>query len=412
MQRKNFVNVQNDAVGVGLSNAATQYLSIFLARLGATTFQVGLLTSMPALAGLLLAIPVGRFLHSRRQIVPWFSGSRLLVITCFALTGLVPFVVPEAWVVPAVLGIWLVATIPQIVLGVTFSVVMNAVAGPRLRYDLMSRRWSILGLTTAIAVAVTGQVLDRFQFPINFQWMFIILSIGGLISFYFSSHIQIPATEPALAGLKVEGRPSLRERVGEYLSLIRRYPDFTSFTSRRFLVAFGLTLSVPIFPMYYVRTVEASNAWIGYINTVYTAVLLLGYFVWTRLSKGRGSRFVLLATALGAVVQPLLVALTTNLQAIVILSAVAGFFQAGLELVFFDEQMKTVPVEFSAIFISFAQSVLYLAALLAPLLGTLLSDTIGIQAALVAAAVIRFVGFLLFLSWRPGAIPTSANSGG
>jgi asparagine synthase (glutamine-hydrolysing) len=39
---------------------------------------------------------------------------------------------------------------------VAFSVVMNAVAGPEHRYDLMSRRWSILGLTSAFTVALVG----------------------------------------------------------------------------------------------------------------------------------------------------------------------------------------------------------------------------------------------------------------
>ena len=48
---------------------------MFLARLGVTNFDVGLLTAMPALTGLILALPVGRFLQNRRRIVPWFSLS-------------------------------------------------------------------------------------------------------------------------------------------------------------------------------------------------------------------------------------------------------------------------------------------------------------------------------------------------
>ncbi len=90
-QKKNFLNVQVDAVGIGLANAAASFLPIFLARLDATTYQIGLLTSMPALAGLLLSIPVGSFLQRQRKIVPWFSVSRLVVVACYAVTGLVGF---------------------------------------------------------------------------------------------------------------------------------------------------------------------------------------------------------------------------------------------------------------------------------------------------------------------------------
>ncbi len=55
VQKKNFINVQIDAIGVGLANAAAPFLPVFLTRLGASSFEVGLLTSMPALTGLLLA---------------------------------------------------------------------------------------------------------------------------------------------------------------------------------------------------------------------------------------------------------------------------------------------------------------------------------------------------------------------
>jgi hypothetical protein len=392
VQRKNFINVQNDAIGVGLASAAAQFLSVFLTRLGATGSQVGLLTSMPAFTGLLIAIPVGRFLQTRRKIVPWFSGSRLLVISSYALTAVVPFIFPEEWIVPAILLIWMAATIPQIVLNVTFSVVMNAVAGPTRRYDLMSRRWSILGLTTAITVALTGQVLVRIDFPINYQIVFLSLSLGGLLSFYFSSHIQIPDLEAPPR--KAEGET--RSGIKEYWSLLKRYPDFLSFTTKRFVYLFGFTLAVPLFPLYYVRSVGAPDSWIGFINTAQTAVLLIGYFMWTKLSKNRGNRFVLLCTTFSLALFPALMASTKQLQVIVILAAIAGIFQAGIDLVFFDELMKTVPIEYSATFVSFAQGVQYSAALVAPLLGTYFADQFGIEVGLLISSGVRFFGFVLF----------------
>ena len=60
IRKRNFRNVQIDAVGVGLASAAAPFLPVFLARLGASNFQVGLLTSMPGVAGLVLAFFVGR----------------------------------------------------------------------------------------------------------------------------------------------------------------------------------------------------------------------------------------------------------------------------------------------------------------------------------------------------------------
>ena len=397
IQRKNFINVQIDAVGVGLANAAAPFLPVFLARLGASNTQVGLLTSMPAMTGLVIAMFVGRFLQARRNIVPWFSLSRLMVLSCYAATGLAGFIVPEQYLVITVLVIWAFATLPQTALSVCFSVVMSSVAGPNHRFDLMSRRWSILGFTTAISVALAGQFLERIGFPLNYQALFIGLSMGGLISYYFSSHIHLPDRHPN----HIQPHQSLKQRARDYRDLILSHPDFVSFAAKRFVYMTGVVLATPLFPLYYVHGIQASDAWIGLISTAQTAVMLIGYFLWTRESRLRGSRFVMLWTTLGLGLYPAMVAVTSRVEVIAILAGLAGIFQAGIDLVFFDELMRTVPEEHSATFVSLMQSLQYASAAIAPTVSTLLSTQIGLSGALLVSAGVRLAGFLLFLLWQP-----------
>lgn len=392
IERRNFLNVQVDAVGIGLASAAAPFLPVFLARLGASNVQVGLLTSMPALTGLFLAIAVGQFLQSRRNIVPWFSAARFMVVSSYALTGLVPFLVPRDMSVAAVLAIWAVATLPQTVVNVAFNVVMNAVAGPERRYDLLSRRWSILGFTTALAVAAVGEILDQISFPFNYQVAFIALSLGGLISFYFSIHIELPDVQPPTPA----SRQSLPQRVRGYIALVRGEKPFISFVAKRFVYFSGSMLAVPLFPLYYVRVVQANDAWIGVINTAQSAVLLFSYALWSHQTRVRGSRFVLLATSLGLSLYPALTAWTHQVEWIAIYAGLAGVFQAGMDLVFFDELMRTVPPEYSATFVSFAQSTQYAVTFAAPVVGTILADQIGLGGALVVSGALRLVAFALF----------------
>jgi MFS family permease len=411
IQERNKRYVQIDAIGVGTANSAAPFLPVFLTRLGATPVQVGLLTSMPGITGLFLALWVGRFLQRQRNVVPWFSISRLMVISAYAFTGLAPFFVPDNLLIPVVLIIWAVATLPQTMVAVGFSVVMNAVSGPEGRYELMSRRWSILGITTAITVAIAGQILDRIGFHLNYQIVFLGLSMGGLISYYFSSRIHIPDAEPVLGTSK----GSLKSTLQEYSQLINSSPDFVSFTLKRFVYLFGITLGTPLFPLYFVRQLNASDAWIGLLYTAQTAVLVVGYYFWSRLSRRRGSRFVLLITTLCVSLYPGLVALTHNQTSIFIYSTVAGIFQAGIDLVFFDELMKTIPPRYSPTFVSLAQSIQYLSSILAPLVGTYLSEHIGLSNALLFSAGVRLVGFILFAQQnqrhgRSNPSPTSATT--
>ncbi|MBC7875809.1 MAG: MFS transporter [Anaerolineales bacterium] len=393
IQKRNFRYVQIDAVGVSISNVAGPFLPVFLTRLGASNFQVGLLTSMPGITGLILAIVVGRFLQTRRDIVSWYSVSRLLVISCYALTGVFTFVLSKEYTIIATLAIWAFATLPQTALAVSFSVVMNAVAGPEGRYALLSRRWAIFGLTSVVMTFFVTRMIDLVEFPRNYEMMFLGLSLGGLISFYFSRQIKLPLQTPPM----LAPSSSAFDSALNYFSLIRGAPAFTSFASKKFVYYSALALSQPILPLFFVREAKATDSQIGTITMAMTIVMLAGYFIWPRASRKYGGRFVLLATTFGMIFYPALTAATHQIHLLILYAAIAGFFQSGLDLVFFDELMKTVPAEYSATFVSLAQSMQYLSAIVAPLIGTWLADSIGLGGALWVSAGLRLLGFVLFL---------------
>jgi hypothetical protein len=393
VRKRNFRYVQIDAVGVGLASAAAPFLPVFLARLGASNFQVGLLTAMPGITGLILAFFVGRFLQTRRKIVPWFSLSRLMVLSSYALTGLVTLVIPRSWTVASTLAIWALATLPQTALSVCFTVVMNAVAGPGGRYSLLSRRWAILGLTNFMATLVVTEFLDRIPFPLSYEIMFLGLSLGGLVSFYFSSHISLPEQSPPPLAT---GR-TMAEAFRNTVTLLRGNPAFVSISLKRFVYLSAVALAAPILPLYFVRVVNASDGSIGVINMTFTFTMLGGYLLWPWVSARRGGRFVLLATTSGMILYPLLTATTRQVMPVYFFAAIAGLFQGGLDLSFFDEYMKTIPDEYSAMLVSLEQGIQYFSAVASPLIGTTLANYIGLGGALWVSAGLRLGGFLLFL---------------
>jgi len=408
VQRKNYTNVQIDAIGVGLTNAAAPFLPVFLTRLGASSFEVGLLTAMPAVTGLLLAIPIGQFLQNQRNIVPWFSAARLGVFASYALTGLAAFIFREHGLITSILVIWALATIPQTMLAITFSVVMNAVAGPNHRFDLMSRRWAILGLTTAVTVFILGQILDRIAFPINYQVSFIALSLGGLVSYAYSRRIFLA---DILAHREEKGL-TLKKQIQEYFYLISKEKSFQVFVIKRFIFLSGSSMALPVLTLYLVREVQASDSWIAAINTVQTAILIVGYFFWPRQSRKTGTRKVLVWTTLGTALYPILVSLTRQVEMITVFAGFYGIFQAGVNLVFFDELMKSVPDEYSSTFVSLAQGLQYLSTFLSPLIGTFIGDQFGFGAALVVSGGLQLAGFAMFaFNWPRKPLLTARESG-
>jgi len=237
-----------------------------------------------------------------------------------------------------------------------------------------------------------GELLDKVLFPLNYQHMFIGLSVGGLISYYYSSHIKLPETVPT----PITTSKSLKIQFKELKELVFKEKPFLSFMFKRFIYMSGVSLAVPLVPLYLVRYVHASDRWISIITTSQTAILVIGYFLWTRLGRRKGTRAVLIWTTLGMSLYPFLLALTTSTWQITIVAGVAGIFQAGLDLVFFDELMNVVPIEYSATFVGLAQSIQYLAAIASPLIGTWIADQFSLPVGLFTAAGLRFLGFLLF----------------
>ena len=399
-QRRNFRLAYADGLGVGLAMSSGAFLSVFLARLGATSAQVGLLTALPGIAGIALSIIAGRFLQSRRDIVPWFAALRVLQMLGYTFTGLVTFFVPQSQAVVAILWVWALVSIPQTMQSITFSVVMNGVAGPKGRYALMSRRWSIIGIVQSVCIALTGWLLDRTVFPTNYQFMFIVLSLGGIFAGVMGSRIRLPSVE---SPLRRPGVP-FREHLQETLDLVRNNPAFLRFLSKRVVYSGAAMLVAPILPLYYVRTIQASDSWIGLFSTVQTAVMLVGYSFWASMSRKKGARFVLLASTLGMSCWPFLVGITRSEPLLALVAAWAGIFQSGMNLVFFDELMKTVPSESAPTFVSVNQTVLHLATVMSPMVGTYLGDHIGLATVLMISAALRLVAFVLFLFSKPGKI--------
>jgi MFS family permease len=171
----------------------------------------------------------------------------------------------------------------------------------------------------------------------------------------------------------------------------------------------GIGLALPLFPLYWVRELNASDSWIGIINTVQNAVLLGAYFMWSTLSRRRGAVLVLRLCAFGLGLYPILTGLTHSVPPLVLYAALAGIFNAGIDLVLFDILLVTCPKRHAASYIAVYQMTTYVATFIGPLLGTFLAGTLGYGPALFAAGGLRFAGAVLFVLLGVGVVAGSAR---
>jgi MFS family permease len=143
---------------------------------------------------------------------------------------------------------------------------------------------------------------------------------------------------------------------------------------------------------------------VGTIATVQSFALLAGYLLWTRLWRRRGGRVILLVCGVGAAAYPAALSVSRDFTLVLAITAAASLFQAGLQLVLFDELMRRVPVAYSPTFVAVEANVGHVAGLGAPLLAGALAALAGLPIALALSAAIGLVGYAL-LALDRGPVP-------
>lgn len=407
-EQHNFHYAFREAALIGVINAASTFLPVFMARLGGSNIQISLITTLPSLAGVALAIPLGLFMQTRRNIIPWYAYGRIGGQAAFGAAALASLMMPPDLVIPAILAIYGVAMIFATATNVAFNVVMDATAGTRGRFELMSRRWSLMGFMTAVTLAVAGDMLNRLPFPLNYQLVFCAFSVAGLWAYQYGSRIRVPDHPSAARGVLGD---SVRARTAAMAARVRIERPFLAFEMRRFVSAISVTFIMPLIPLYYVRVLDASDRWIGFIGTTQSLMLLVGYAIWRRQSHRRGAAFVLVVAMFGYALYPVALASTQYVAVAALLAGLGAVFSSGMNLAIFDRLMSTVPAGYGVTFNSIDTTVVYTAGVVAPIAAAVLADRVGIGGALLAGGAIGLLSAVLFATERtPRVVQKSASA--
>ena len=167
------------------------FLSIFALRLGASAFAVGLLTTGPALVGIVLPVPAARLVAGR-----W--GKRIVVLPLalnrivFAVLVCVPLA-PSPVRVPLLVAAVALSSVPGVVFATGFVPLLAKVLPPEIRAHVIGVRSMVAGLTSTLTTLVVGKLLDVLPFPLNFQIVFVLCLVTAQMSTLLVSRVHVPA---------------------------------------------------------------------------------------------------------------------------------------------------------------------------------------------------------------------------
>ena len=406
---RNMTRGMLDGVGVGIVEGVRIFIPVLFTRLGADPLIIGLLSSMPAIAGIFLAIPLGMLISKSNNVIPWYAWSRLLLFLSYPIIAIIPLVLNADTAVIVMLIVVAASTIPQTTLTLVFNVVMGSIIDISRRYFLMSLRWSILGICNGIAVFIAGRYLVGHSDFTGYATVIGIASIFTIFAFLPAKQYEVPEERRDIQAAPPSMRVALTN-IGHYL---RSYPNFRLFVICQAVFQAGVVMAVPLFPLHWVRTLQADDNAIGTVSMIQSVTLLFGYTLGTYFATKFNARVAILricAIALG--IYPLITALVGSMEPLIFVAILWGIATAGIELVIIDNLLDSCPPGQVTAVMPAYQLVMFFVNLIAPIMGTWVARSTDTTTALIMAAIFHFVGAILFIIFRIGITKQSESVNG
>jgi MFS family permease len=387
--------------------AAASFNTAFAIRLGATDRQVGWLTALPALFAILVAIPSGRFLNRRKNQKSWILGSLAIYRTGFLMVAIIPFLKFAGVSQGALLIFWLVIlSIPAHFFNVGFLPMLSETIPERDRANVFTWRNVIYNATLSVCVYGYGQWLNRIQFPVNYQVMYAVSYFAALLSLFFLVKIQVP--QKPLAVTQATSRKPLHELIKDVQSNLKIYTDYVAIVRNTVLHAVGLWIISPLYMLYFVRELEANDAWIGIQASVASVAAIVGFIVWRKWMSRLGESKTLKITIILAGLYPVLVGLTHNLNIILVWVAINGLISGGISLSHLNTLLRVMPEGDRPGYTAIYMTITSIGVFICPLAGVWLAGHFGYPTVLVTFGLLSILGSFSFWIWPVKSSPQTA----
>jgi len=393
--RRNFFHLYGDIFWFGVLTGSTlAFLAIYASRLGASNFQVGLLTAGPAIVNLFISLPAGK----------WLGGKSLVRVSKFAvlvqrLGYLV--LVPLPWLFSGNLQVWmmlslsLVMAIPNAGYTISFNALFGDVVPPEYRGGVVGRRNALVAVSTTVTALICGQLLKRIDFPLNYQVVFGIGAFGGLMSAYHIGRLRLDK----LAGTLAEVKERVLKPSGRLLRLdLLRGPYGTFMLAYLALYTF-MYVSVPLNPLFVVREVAFSDITISVGNALFWGFMFIVSLRMAWISRRFGHRRVLVVGAFSMSLYPLLTGLSWIPLHYYIANVVGGVSWGLTGGSLLNRLMERVPVDDRPDHMALYNMVLNLGMLGGSMIGSTVATLLGLRDAMLLSAGVRALAGFLRLLW-------------
>lgn len=382
------VSIYHGMVSTIAVNLAGNFYPIFaISILGATNYQVGLISSLPPLVALVMTIPAAIMLNrlplQKKTVsmsVLWSRAMFLFIIGVVYLSSSY-----QAW---AFLIIIALMNVPGTIANIGWQTLISGMIPDERRGIFFSDRNRLLTIVGMVTTLLIGIMMKKeTDNAAAYQWLFFAAFFFGLLEVFFL----------------MKHRESLQEKVdgGSKHSLmdwsIFRDPGYRWFLAAALFFNFAWQMAWGLFNIYNVKYAHATIFWISLFSVGNQLVQIFTFPLWKKWAEHTSNVLMLVWAALGMAIAPIMTVLSVNMIFLTITQMISGFFVSGIVLLLFNLLLEQSPVKTRTYCITTYNVLLSLIAFIAPQIGIWLLDATGMVKSMEISTIMRAFSAGVFL---------------
>jgi predicted MFS family arabinose efflux permease len=393
-----------------LAGSSLAFVTVYLTRLGATPWQIGLMNAGPALIGLIFTLPIGRWLYGR-PIGKAVFGAAIFHRAAFLLWAVFPLIFTPILQIWSYIAITLVMTIFGTVVAIGFNALYAAAVPVEQRGRVAGVRNAVLSLTYVLTSLGCGYLLDALPMEIGYPVVFFIGFIGGVGSLFHlwflrglkgdegiePSQVRSPIGDFArpgsmrFLGISLRSSVALRAfaRGTRSLQLRVMRTRYGVMVGALFFFHFAQYLPIALFPIYWVDVLGFSDQQISLGTALFHTAVLLGSLQLAKLTRRMGNLWLIVMGVVGLSLYPLVNAYANGLGLYLVASLIGGAAWALLGGALGNYLLDIAPANDRPAHLAWYNIALNAGILLGSLCGPMVAGWIGLRPALLSGFVLR-----------------------
>jgi MFS family permease len=367
------------------------YLVLYALEFGATSAQIGLMSTVVSLASMLALLPGAHLAEEwldPKTVVLIFS--RGLGQAVWVALGALPFFLTGQAAVYGVMALRGARSFLMQASSSAWTTLSGQIVPRRLRGKYFAARNIAKQASALLVVPAAGWAIDRLGFPLGYQVCFGLAAAIGLLAFW--AYARIPFEKPEREQIASEAD----EHAQVWQSAAQKR-NYWAFCATSVCWTFSIQFAAPFFSVYLVDVLGATASIVGVLAATQNLSALPGQVLFGRWLDRKGIKWTFRLSGLLIPFLPWGWLLVSGPWGALPIRIGTGFLFAGYNLSNFNMLLTITPGVRRTRYIALYRTIVQSAAALAPLLGGLVVEQVGFLPVFFVSGLGRLISTLLLL---------------